>query len=81
MTSVSCALPRRHMERRCARRGRARQPVFVCGHSQGGIVAAALASVYATGGVQHRGNPVHRWTQPQDRVRRVAVTVAITHDQ
>ena len=61
---------------------RGRQPVFVCGHSQGGIVAAALASVppheaeVNIVGILSTGGPNRRI-----RVRPDVVTVAITHDQ
>ncbi|MCM3898964.1 lysophospholipase [Schaalia meyeri] len=61
---------------------RARQPVFICGHSQGGIVAAALASVppheaeVNIVGILSTGGPNRRI-----RVRPNVVTVAITHDQ
>lgn len=59
-----------------------RQPVLICGHSQGGIVATALASVPAheagvnVVGILSTGGPNRRI-----RVRPDVVTVAVTHDQ
>lgn len=59
-----------------------REPVLICGHSQGGIVAAALASVPAdeagvnVAGILSTGGPNRRI-----RVRPDVVTVAVYHDQ
>ena len=59
-----------------------REPVLICGHSQGGIVAAALASVppdeagINVAGILSTGGPNRRI-----RVRPDVVTVAVTHDQ
>ena len=60
----------------------AREPVLICGHSQGGIVAAALASVppdeagVNVAGILSTGGPNRRI-----RVRPDVVTVAVYHDQ
>ena len=60
----------------------AREPVLICGHSQGGIVAAALASVppdeagVNVVGFLSTGGPNRRI-----RVRPDVVTIAVNHDQ
>ena len=60
----------------------AREPVLICGHSQGGIVAAALAAVppheagVNVAGILSTGGPNRRI-----RVRPDVVTVAVYHDQ
>ena len=59
-----------------------REPVLICGHSQGGIVAAALASVppdeagVNVVGILSTGGPNRRI-----RVRPDVVTIAVNHDQ
>ena len=59
-----------------------REPVLICGHSQGGIVAAALASVppdeagVNVAGILSTGGPNRRI-----RVRPDVVTIAVNHDQ
>ena len=58
------------------------EPVLICGHSQGGVVAAALASVppheagVNVAGILSTGGPNRRI-----RVRPDVVTVAVNHDQ
>ena len=59
-----------------------REPVLICGHSQGGIVAAALASIppdeagVNVGGILSTGGPNRRI-----RVRPDVVIIAVNHDQ